>query len=192
MAYSDVANNQTVSLNNLKDAVTTGAFLALTTIPSGTKQITKSEASTYVNCSTSYAPFAAKSSNQLVVKSDLKGRVAFSISLTCDPSNAGTLQIYTASPAGSGWTLQTTLTGSVGSVVSYDISLLSGDGFYCTITHTARATTAQRGQIFQTVNGTTSTFTTSTGTLPRSVSSTQLTLSHLSSYGFSANLGNQL
>jgi hypothetical protein len=72
MGYVDIANNQTVSLDNLKDAVTLGLFQQLTTIPSGTKSITKSEASTYVSLDTAYSPFAAKASNQLVVKSNLK------------------------------------------------------------------------------------------------------------------------
>ena len=63
MSWAGIASNQTVSLDNLKDAVATGVFTALTTIPAGTKQVTKSEASTYVNCSTTYPPFASKASN---------------------------------------------------------------------------------------------------------------------------------
>ena len=191
MAYSDVANNQTVSLDNLKNAVSTGVFLQLTTIPSGSKQITKSEASTYVNCATYYAPFAAKSSNQLVIKSDLVGRVTVPISFAWDSSNQGTLAIYTASPVSAGYTLQTTLTAPGGSAgtTSTTISLLNGDGIYTVLTHTARTGTAQRGQIFQTVNGSTTTFQTTTGTLPRSVTSTALTLSHLNTYSIDARVG---
>jgi hypothetical protein len=191
MAYSGVANNQTVSLNNLKDAVATGVFLQLTTIPSGLKQITKSEASTYVNCATYYAPFAAKSSNQLVVKSDLVGRVTVPISFAWDNNNQGTLAIYTASPVSAGYTLQTTLTAPGGSpgTTSTTISLLNGDGLYCVLTHTARTTASQRGQIFQTVNGSTTTFQTTSGGLPRSVTSTALTLSHLNTYGIEARVG---
>jgi len=71
MSWAGLANNQTVSFNNLQDAVNNGNFTALTTIPVSTEQITKSDASTYVNCDTSFASFAAKSSNQLVVKSNL-------------------------------------------------------------------------------------------------------------------------
>jgi hypothetical protein len=190
MAYSDVANNQTVSLTNLKDAVTTGAFLEMNTIPTGSKQVTKSEAAYYINCSTSYAPFAAKSSNQLVVKSDLVGRVAFTVEVRCDPSNAGTLQIWTASPASAGYTLQTTLTASVGNVVSYNVSLLSGDGIYFIITHTARATNRQTGQVNQTVNGTTTTFATIGLNNPKTT--TALTLSHLNTYTITANFGSQV
>lgn len=193
MGYLDIANNQTVSLDNLKDAVTRGIFVQLNTIPTGTKQITKSEASYYVNCSTTYSPFAAKSSNQLVVKSDLVGKVVIPVSLSWDTSNTGTLQIYTASPAGGSYTLQTTLTasGAAGST-STNISLSNGDGIYFVLTHTARSTSGQRGQIFQVLNGTTTTYTTSSGTLPQSVTSATWTLSHLNTYSVTSNLGNQL
>ena len=71
MSWAGLATNQTVSFNNLQNAVTTGYFYALTTIPTSLEQITKSDASTYVSIDTAYAPYAAKSSNQLVVKSDL-------------------------------------------------------------------------------------------------------------------------
>lgn len=192
MAYSDVANNQTVSLNNLKDAVASMIFLQLNTIPAGTKQITKAEAAYYVNCSTSYAPYAAKSSGQLVVKSDLVGRVVIPIRLTADPSNAGTLKIYSKSSTASTYTLQTTLTAVVGSEVTYDVSLLNTDMFYCTIEHTARQTIGQRGQIIQYVDGVSTDFVTSSGALPKSVSSSELTLSHLSTYEIQAFLGSQV
>ena len=72
MAWSDLATNQTISFNNLQDAVNTGYLYALTTIPTGLEQITKSDASTYVSIDTSHASYAAKSSNQLVTKSNIK------------------------------------------------------------------------------------------------------------------------
>lgn len=71
MSWVGIANNQTVSFNNLQDAVTNGYFVALAAIPASQEQITKTDASTYVNVNTAYAPFAAKASNQLVVKSNL-------------------------------------------------------------------------------------------------------------------------
>lgn len=71
MSWAGIANNQCVSLDNLKDAVATGVFTQLTTIPTGTEQITKSDAITYVSINTSSEPFASKANNQLVVKSDL-------------------------------------------------------------------------------------------------------------------------
>lgn len=71
MSWAALANNQTVSFNNLQNAVNTGVFTAKTTIPVSAEQITKTDADTYVNIDTSYAPYAAKAANQLVVKSDL-------------------------------------------------------------------------------------------------------------------------
>ena len=71
MSWSGLANNQTVSFNNLQNAVSTGVFTAKTSIPASNEQITKADANTYVNIDTAYAPYAAKASNQLVVKSDL-------------------------------------------------------------------------------------------------------------------------
>jgi hypothetical protein len=192
MAWSGISNNQCVSLDNLKDAVANLIFLQLNTIPTGKKQITKSEASYYVNCATYYPPFANKSSNQLVVKSDLVGRVVIPVSLSWDSSNTGTLQIYTASPVTGSFTLQTTLTAPGGSAgtTSTTISLINGDGIYVVINHTGRTSTAQRGQIFQTVNGSTTTYQTTSGTLPRSVTSGTWTLSHLNTYSITSNLGN--
>jgi hypothetical protein len=76
MSWSGIASNQCVSCENLQDAVTNGIFTLKNTIPSSTpakyKQITKAEANNYVNLDSSYAPFAAKSFNQLVVKSNLQ------------------------------------------------------------------------------------------------------------------------
>ena len=73
MAYSDLQLNQTVSFNNLQSGVTQGYFVAKTSIPVSAKQITKTEANTYVNINTSLASYAAKSSNQLVAREDLQG-----------------------------------------------------------------------------------------------------------------------
>jgi hypothetical protein len=71
MSWAGLANNQIVSFNNLIDAVATGQFTALTTIPASNEEITKTDASTYVNCWTSYPLFANKASNQLIAKRDL-------------------------------------------------------------------------------------------------------------------------
>jgi hypothetical protein len=72
MSWSGIASNQTVSCNNLQDGVTTGVFIPLSTIPVSQKQITKTEASSYVAIDTSYPSFSSKSANQLVVKNDLQ------------------------------------------------------------------------------------------------------------------------
>jgi hypothetical protein len=71
MSWAGLASNQCVSCNNLQDAVNTGVFALKSTIPSSTKQITKSEAESYVYCSVG----GGKSSNQLVVKSNLTSTV---------------------------------------------------------------------------------------------------------------------
>jgi len=71
MSWAGLANNQIVSFNNLQDAVNTGQFTALATIPVSNEEITKTDASTYVNCWTSYPLFANKASNQLIAKRDL-------------------------------------------------------------------------------------------------------------------------
>jgi hypothetical protein len=60
----------------LQDGVTTGQLSQKAAIPVSNEQITKAEANTYVNIDTSFAPYAAKASNQLVVKSNLISRVA--------------------------------------------------------------------------------------------------------------------
>tara|TARA_R110002126_G_scaffold283162_1_gene432285 strand:- start:142 stop:2019 length:1878 start_codon:yes stop_codon:yes gene_type:complete len=73
MAYSDLQLNQTVSFNNLQSGVTQGYFVAKTTIPVSAKQITKTEANTYVNINTALPGYAAKASNQLVTRENLQG-----------------------------------------------------------------------------------------------------------------------
>jgi len=73
MAYNDLEFNQTISFNNLQSGVSQGVFTAKTTIPSSTKQVTKTEANTYVNINTSLPSYAAKASNQLITKDDLSG-----------------------------------------------------------------------------------------------------------------------
>jgi hypothetical protein len=72
MSWISIANNQTVSFNNLQNAVNNGVFTAKTAIPVSNEQITKADANTYVNINTSFGPYAAKASNQLVVKSNLE------------------------------------------------------------------------------------------------------------------------
>ena len=73
MSYNDLQFNQTISFNNLKSGVDEGYFVAKTTIPVSAKQITKTEANTYVYLNTSLPTYAAKASNQLVVRSNLQG-----------------------------------------------------------------------------------------------------------------------
>lgn len=74
MSWASIASNQTISFSNLLNATESGGFVQKNPFPNPFpyfEQITKAEADTYVYIDTSYAPYAAKSSNQLVVKSDL-------------------------------------------------------------------------------------------------------------------------
>jgi photosystem II stability/assembly factor-like uncharacterized protein len=75
MSWSSLANNQTISFNNLQDGVNTGQLRQKTTIPVSNEQITKAEANTYVNIDTAFPSYAAKTSNQLVVKSNINTTV---------------------------------------------------------------------------------------------------------------------
>jgi len=72
MPWNDLANNQTISFTNLKDAVDTGVFSQKTIVPVSNEQITKAEADSYVWINTLFGPYASKASNQLVVKSNLE------------------------------------------------------------------------------------------------------------------------
>jgi hypothetical protein len=67
MSWAGLANNQTVSFNNLQDAVDNSIFTQKMGIPSSTEQITKSDALLYVYVQA----IPSKSMGQLVVKSDL-------------------------------------------------------------------------------------------------------------------------
>lgn len=78
MSYGALTSKQTVSFNNLQNAVNNGVFQLLSTIPSSSEQITKSDASTYVSLNTSYTTYSSKSSNQLIVKQDLKPSFQYS------------------------------------------------------------------------------------------------------------------
>lgn len=78
MSWAGLATNQTVSFTNLQNAVNTGYFYAIATITPSSEQITKADASSLVSIDTAFAPFAAKTSNQLVVKSNLKPIFQFS------------------------------------------------------------------------------------------------------------------
>jgi hypothetical protein len=84
MSWAGISSNQCVSFNNLQDAVNTGVFTLKNSIPASSEQITKADADYYVNINTSYGPYAAKASNQLVVKSNLQA--AATTTTTASPS----------------------------------------------------------------------------------------------------------
>lgn len=82
MSWNSLANNQTVSCNNLQDAVNTGVFTLNNSIPSSNKEVTKSEAEFYVNI----IAIPSKSTNQLVVKSNLVASTPTTTTTTTSPS----------------------------------------------------------------------------------------------------------
>lgn len=77
MSWSSIANNQTVSLANLQDAVNNGVFTLKNTIPVSNKETTKGEAEFYVNINP-----ISKATNQLVIKSNLVANTSTSTTST--------------------------------------------------------------------------------------------------------------
>lgn len=70
--WAGTSSNQDVTFYAAADAISTGALPATGSAITGSyKLMTKAEAATYLGIDISYAPYAAKSSGQLVVKSDL-------------------------------------------------------------------------------------------------------------------------
>ena len=67
MSWAGIASNQTVTCNNLQDAVNNGIFYQKNTIPATNECITKADAEYYVDINA----ISGKTSNQLVVKSNL-------------------------------------------------------------------------------------------------------------------------
>lgn len=96
-----------------------------------------------------------------------------------DAGNTGSMSIYVASPAGSGYVLSTTLSTN-GATAS--IGLFAGDAYYVSVTQTARASSGQRGQIQDSLNGVPTNYQTGSGTLPQTVSSTPRTISGGNTY----------
>lgn len=71
MSWAGISSNQTITFNNLKDAVNTGVFTLKNGIPSSQECITKTDANFFVNINTSIGSYASKSAQQLVYKADL-------------------------------------------------------------------------------------------------------------------------
>jgi len=119
-----------------------------------------------------------------------QARVNVNFFLNFDAGNDGTLEIYSASPASAGYTLDNTLTFDG---ASYQLSLLPGDGFYAKITQTARASAGQRGQITTIRDAITEDYVvTGAGALPQSVSSTPTTITSGTAYNVFGLCGDQV
>lgn len=142
MAYSDLNQNQTISFNNLQSGVSQGVFTAKTTIPSGTKQVTKAQANTYININTALPSFASKASNQLVTKQDLSGIV------TVTPYLMYGVAINYAYKSIDGGTTWSILSGSPG--FDLDWTAIAGDS---TGTYIALICNNQNNQVYVSNDG---------------------------------------
>lgn len=83
MSWASLANNQTVSYNNLQDAVNNGVFTLKNTIPVSDKQTTKGEAEFFVNIDP-----ISKGTDQLVVKSNLVANTSTTTTSTTIPPSS--------------------------------------------------------------------------------------------------------
>jgi hypothetical protein len=129
MSWASLANNRTVSFNNLQNAVNNGVFTAKTSIPVSNEQITKTDANTYVNINTSFAPYAAKASNQLVVKSDLQAVITSYAHTIFYDSTCYWDEIYIETGAGSAASACSLSTNSI-TLYSSDFALGNGSVLY--------------------------------------------------------------
>jgi len=108
-SWSGLASNQTVSWDNANNAVTNGYFSARGTPPTGSKQITKSEALANYWVSPYNATLYNKSSNQLVVKQDITAADVLSTSAPLYYSSQSGHVVYGwANPCSIGTTLSVT------------------------------------------------------------------------------------
>jgi hypothetical protein len=144
MSWAGIANNQCISLDNLKDAVATGVFTELTAIPTGSKQITKSEAITYVSIETTIEPIASKANNQLVVKTDLVPTGATTTTTTTTTatptSTTTTTSTTTAAPTTTTTTTSTTTAAPTTTTTTTTTTTLAV--FSCDTTDTSFTTSA--------------------------------------------------
>jgi hypothetical protein len=170
MSWAGIANNQCISLDNLKDAVATGVFTELTAIPTGSKQITKSEAITYVSIETTIEPIASKANNQLVVKTDLVPTGATTTTTTTTTatptSTTTTTSTTTAAPTTTTTTTSTTTAAPTTTTTT-------------TSTTTAAPTTTTTTTSTTTAAPTTTTTTTSTTTAAPTTTTTTTTTTPL-------------
>jgi len=92
MSWAGLANNQTVSFNNLQDAVDNSIFTSASAIPASNEQITKADANLYVYVQA----IPSKSNSQLVVKSDLVSSVVTVFINICgtDADGNGDVNVY--------------------------------------------------------------------------------------------------
>lgn len=136
MSWAGITNSQTVSYNNLQDAVNNGIFTLALAIAPTQQQVTKQYFSDHISgFDSTYPPFAVKTNNQLIVKSDVYNPGSFTLSpqygmyftgLTCtgaptftfDVTTQTTLSFTGTIPA---QTITVNLAGS--SIIGYPLNL---------------------------------------------------------------------
>lgn len=96
--WNSLQDKQTVSWDNANDAVTRGYLASKTTLPTGAKQITKSEALNYLWVNPNFTTLRDKANNQLVTKSEL-------VASSSSPLNSSSTVYFTGYPghSASGW-----------------------------------------------------------------------------------------
>ena len=185
--YIKVASTGTCT-NSINLNITNPSSTTTTTTTSGagttTTTTTAGGSPTTTTTTTSSGPTTTTTSTTVVggsTTTTTTTRLNVNVGMTfqLDASNTGSMSLYVASPAGSGYVLSTTLSTN-GATAS--IGLFAGDAYYVSVTQTARASSGQRGQIQDSLNGVPTNYQTGSGTLPQTVSSTPRTISGGNTY----------
>jgi len=189
MSWASIANNQTVSFDNLNDAVTTGVFVALTTpIPTGNEEITKLDAVTYVSIETGINPIASKTNNQLVVKSDLvpTGNTTTTTTTTSTTAAPTTTTTTTSTTTAAPTTTTTTTSTTTAAPTTTTTTTSTTTAAPTTTTTTTSTTTAAP----TTTTTTTSTTTAAPTTTTTTTTTTALACAQILVYAQSDGAGN--
>lgn len=124
MSWASIASNQTVSGDNLLNAINTRVFVANFGFIPSAEQMTKINIQVYINVNNNYAPFLAKASNQLVVKSDLQASLnAIGLSVEAEDAFSACLVGFTVNQA-------VDFTGTLGVGTQIDGVTVSGNSGY--------------------------------------------------------------
>jgi len=141
-----------------------------TTTTTSTTRLTTTTTSTTISGTTTTTTTVAPSTTTTTTT---RLNVNVGMTFQLDAGNTGSMSLYVASPAGSGYVLSTTLSTN-GATAS--VGLFTGDAYYVTVIQTTRASSGQRGQIQDSLNGVPTNYQTGSGTLPQTVSSTPRTI----------------
>jgi hypothetical protein len=161
--------NITNPTSTTTSTTTSGAGTTTTTTTAG-GSLTTTTTTTVVGGSTTTTTTVAPSTTTTTTT---RLNVNVGMTFQLDAGNTGSMSIYVASPAGSTPVLSTTLSTN-GATAS--VGLFAGDSYYVTVIQTTRASSGQRGQIQDSLNGVPTNYQTGSGSLPQSVSSTPRTV----------------